>query len=207
MNTSFLCLQYNANIGDRGLCRSNACAPFRWLRSMLPYREAATFAGFSTLRVLPLIPTSTAVLPYAFKTAKMEFFDQPRLNSSRNHRSRRTLPYYPASCFSGHDHCEGTPSLDHGGAAAKPTIGARQCRLCLSSCSLIPPCAAKTSHPASQHPYMPPHFTPTSSPPIPLHPIAISVLAINSLSRACRWASSQQPLRIKRPPHSLNPLH
>jgi len=95
MNTSFLCLQYNANIGDRGLCRSNACAPCRWLRSMLPYREAATFAGFSTLRVLPLIPTSTAVLPYAFKTAKMEFFDQPRLNSSRNHRSRRTLPYYP----------------------------------------------------------------------------------------------------------------
>jgi len=31
---------------------------------------------------------------------------------------------------------------------------------------------------------MQPHFTPTSSPPTPLHPIAISVLAINSVSRA-----------------------
>jgi len=36
---------------------------------------------------------------------------------------------------------------------AKPTIGARQRRKCLSSCSpLCAPCAAKTSHPAS-HPH------------------------------------------------------
>jgi len=54
----------------------------------------------------------------------------------------------------------------------------------------------------SQHPCMQPHFTPTSSPPTHLYPIAISVLAINSLSRACCWASPQQPLRIERPPTS-----
>jgi len=50
----------------------------------------------------------------------------------------------------------------------------------------------------SQDPCMQSHFTSTSSPPTPLHLIAISVLAINSLSRACRWASPQQPLRIKK---------
>jgi len=33
-----------------------------------------------------------------------------------------------------------------------------------------------------------PHFTPTSSPPTPLHPIAISILAINYLSGSHTWA-------------------
>jgi len=50
----------------------------------------------------------------------------------------------------------------------------------------------------SQHPCMQPHFTPTFCSPTPLHPIAISVLDINSLSRARYWASSRQPLRITR---------
>ena len=69
-----------------------------------------------------------------------------------------TLPYYP---LTQHSPCLlsqattwwGTPPpLDHGRTAAKPTIGARQRRLCLSSYSPLPaPCAAKTSHPASHH--------------------------------------------------------
>jgi len=59
----------------------------------------------------------------------------------------------------------------------------------------------------SQHPCMQPHCTPTSSKPTPLNPTAISVLAINSLSRARYWSSSRQPLRIERPPTSTNPLH
>jgi len=48
----------------------------------------------------------------------------------------------------------GTPTLDHNGrAAAKPTIGARQRRLCLSSCLPLPaPCSVKISYPAS-HPH------------------------------------------------------
>ena len=48
---------------------------------------------------------------------------------------------------------------------------------------------------------MQPHFIPTSSPPTPLHLIAISVLAINtaSLSRARYWALPWQLLRIERP--------
>jgi len=59
----------------------------------------------------------------------------------------------------------------------------------------------------SQHPCMQPHCTPTSSKPTPLHPIAISVLATISLSRARYWSSSRQPLRIERPPTSTNPFH
>ena len=102
---------------------------------------------------------------------------------------------------------------DCGRVAAKPktTIGVWQRRICLSACSLLPaPCAAKTSRPAS-HPQNTlvcnhtSHFTPTCSPPTPLHPTAISVLAINSLFQARRWASSQQPLRIERPPTSTQP--
>jgi len=58
----------------------------------------------------------------------------------------------------------------------------------------LTPCVAP-----SQHPCIQPHFTPTCSAPIPLHPVAISVLAMNSLPQARRWASSQQPLRIERP--------
>ena len=57
----------------------------------------------------------------------------------------------PVSSFPVADHLVGTPTLDQNGrAAAKPTIGARQRRICLSACSTLPaPCAAKTSHPAS----------------------------------------------------------
>jgi len=51
----------------------------------------------------------------------------------------------------------------------------------------------------TQHPSMQPHFTPTSSPPTPLHLIAVSILAINCLPRACRWASPQCTLRRERP--------
>jgi len=58
-------------------------------------------------------------------------------------------PKPPASSSPGLDHWGWTPPLDHGSAAAKPTIGARQRQICLSSCSPLPaPCAAKTSHPA-----------------------------------------------------------
>jgi hypothetical protein len=88
-----------------------------------------------------------------------------------------TLPYYPrtqhrpcpfsqATTFGGR-----LPSLKHGHAAAKPTIGAQQRRTCLSSCSLLPaPCAAKTSHPAS-HPHNNLTCNRTSPPPPPhTHP-------------------------------------
>jgi len=93
-----------------------------------------------------------------------------------------TLPYYPrtkhppcplspVSSFPGHDHWGGTPPIDHGRAAAKPTIGARRRRLCLSLCSLLPAlCFAKTSHPAS-HPHNTLACNHTSLPPPPrLHP-------------------------------------
>jgi len=59
----------------------------------------------------------------------------------------------------------------------------------------------------TQHPCMQPHFTATSSPPTSLCLIAISVLAVNSLPRARRWASSQQLIRIAHPPHPHKPLH
>jgi len=64
----------------------------------------------------------------------------------------------------------------------------------------------------SRHPSMQPHFTPTCSPPAQLHLIAISILAINSLSRARYWVSPRQPLRIERPststqPTPLTPVH
>jgi len=57
----------------------------------------------------------------------------------------------------------------------------------------------------SQHPCMQPHFTPTSSPPTPLHLVAISILAINSLSGTYRWASPQCSLRTARPSTSRAP--
>jgi len=80
----------------------------------------------------------------------------------------------------------GTPTLDHNGRAeAKPAIGARQRRICLSSCSLLPaPCATKTSYLAS-HTHTPLHATTLHSHLLPaytLHLIAISPLAINCLS-------------------------
>ena len=64
----------------------------------------------------------------------------------------------PVSSFPVEDHLVGTPTLNHNGCVtkrtvAKPMIGARQRRLCLSSCSPLPaPCSAKTSYPAS-HPH------------------------------------------------------
>ena len=60
----------------------------------------------------------------------------------------------------------------------------------------------------THHPSTSQHFTPTSLPTIPLHLIAISILAINSPSRACRWASHWQPLRTERPSSStrISPL-
>jgi len=56
-----------------------------------------------------------------------------------------------------------------------------------------------------QHPCMQPPFTPNSSPPTPLHLIAISILAINCLSRARCWASSQLLLKIDLPSTSTQP--
>jgi len=98
------------------------------------------------------------------------------------------------------DHCGGFPPSERSGKthdwrAAAPILFVF---VLIATCTMarqdLTPCLAP-----SQHPCMQPHFTPACSPPIPLHPIAISVLAINSLSRARRWASSQQPLRIERP--------
>ena len=57
----------------------------------------------------------------------------------------------------------------------------------------------------SQHPCMQPHFTPTSSPPTLLHLIAISILAINSMSGVYCWASPQCSLRTARPSTSTQP--
>ena len=105
-------------------------------------------------------------------------------------------PTSPVSSFPVEDHLVETPTLDHNGrAAAKPTIGARQRRICVSAYSLlpVPSCAAKTSHPVS-HPHNTlvcnhtSHFTPT-----------ISILAISCLSGTCRWASPRQPLRTELP--------
>jgi len=118
----------------------------------------------------------------------------------------------PAGCenTSGHDYWGGTsppPSWARGGntydwSAAAPTLfvfilTATCCMLHRDLTSGLAP---------SQHICMPPHLTPTSSPPTPLHPIAISVLAINCLSGTYRWASPQCLLRRERPstsPHAL----
>ena len=117
-------------------------------------------------------------------------------------------PTSPVSSFLGHEYWGGTPLLDHERAAATSKIVARQRLLCLSSCSPLPaPCAARTSHPAS-HPHNTLACNHTSLPPPPLphrHLIAISILAINCLSRARRWASSQQPLRTEPPSTSTQP--
>jgi len=87
-------------------------------------------------------------------------------------------PTSPVSSFPVEDHFVGTPTLDHNGRVtgrtlAKPTIGARQRRLSLSSFSPLPaPCSAKTSYPAS-HPHntTPLHATtPHSHLPLYSHP-------------------------------------
>jgi len=136
---------------------------------------------------------------YTWRTESMNSFCRGSVTKKmRVGRLRCVLPWY---CFPGHVvwrhnkpktcsyHWGGTPALQSW-ARGGDTYGARQRRLCVSSCSLLPPCTAKTSHP-SQHPCMPPHFTPISSPPTPVDPIAISILAINCLSGTCRWASPQ----------------
>ena len=108
------------------------------------------------------------------------------------------------SSFPGEDHLVVTPTLDHNGLVlAKPMTGAEQRHILSSASSLLPaPCAVKTSHPASQpHNTLEcnhtSHFTPTCFPPTPLHPITISILAINCLSGTCQRASSLQPLRTE----------
>jgi len=64
-------------------------------------------------------------------------------------------------------HWGGTPPLENACAVAKPTIGARQRRLCLSSCSPLPaPCVTKTSQPAS-HPHNTLPCNHTSLPHVP----------------------------------------
>jgi len=58
----------------------------------------------------------------------------------------------------------GLPPLNHGRAAATPTIGARQHRLCLSSYPA--PCSAETSHrPRTLHS----HLLPTNTPALHSH--------------------------------------
>jgi len=87
-------------------------------------------------------------------------------------------PTSSVSSFPVEDHLVGTPTLDHigrvtGRTAAKPTISARQRRLCLYSCLPLPaPCSDKTSYPAS-HPHntTPLHATtPHSHLPLYSHP-------------------------------------
>jgi len=113
-----------------------------------------------------------------------------------------TLPYYPQTnipcvLISSWRPLGGTPTLNHNGRAeAKPTIGAQQrhfdwccfyyflnlfvfvlTAICITRHQNVIPVLAH-----SQHSCMQSHFTPTSSPPTPLHLIAISILAINCLS-------------------------
>ena len=114
------------------------------------------------------------------------------------------------SSFPGHDHWGGT-SLPQSWARGSYTNDRRAAATTLfvfvltATCSMLRRDLTPGLAP-SQHLCMPPHFTPTSYPPTLLHPIAIYNLAINCLSQARRWASSQQPLRTERPstsPHAL----
>ena len=62
----------------------------------------------------------------------------------------------------------GTHPINHGRTAVTPTIGARQRRLCLTSCSLSPPpCTAEISRilPPTQHPCIQLPSTTHSHPP------------------------------------------
>ena len=72
-------------------------------------------------------------------------------------------PTSPISSFTGH--WGGTLTLDHGRVAAKPTIGAWQCQLCLSSpSSLSAICSAKDPASNAHHTLagttLPSHFSP-----------------------------------------------
>jgi len=57
----------------------------------------------------------------------------------------------------------------------------------------------------TQHSCMQPHLTPTSSPPTPLHLIAISPLAIHCLSPRTHLGWSQPTLRTELPSTSTQP--
>ena len=116
-----------------------------------------------------------------------------------------SLPYYPQTL---HSPCPlsqtttlggGLPPLDHGSTAATraavPTLFVFVVFVLATTYTMLPQDLTSILAP-SEHPCMKPHFTPISS----LYPIAISVLAINSLSQARYWASSRQTLRIERPP-------
>jgi len=96
-----------------------------------------------------------------------------------------TLPYYPRTK---HHLCPlsqfktiggGLPPSERGRktydwCAAAPTLFVFVLiTTCTMACQNLTPGLA-----SSQHPCMQPHFTPTSCPPTPLHPVAISVLAI-----------------------------
>ena len=92
---------------------------------------------------------------------------------------QHTLPPYPRTQ---HPPCPlpqattiggGLSPLNHGRAAATPTIGTHR-YLSMLRRDLTPGLAP------SQHLCMPPHLTPTSSPPTPVHPIAISILAVTA---------------------------
>jgi len=116
-----------------------------------------------------------------------------------------TLPYYPQTK---HPSCTlsqlktiegGLPPLERGGKtyhwrAAAPIFFAF---MLIATCTMARQ-DLTTGLVPSQHPCIQPHFTPTSSPPTPLYLIAISILAINSLSGAYRWALPQCSLRTAR---------
>jgi len=119
-------------------------------------------------------------------------------------------PIFPVSSFPDHDHWGGTSppqSWVRGGdtydwRAPAPTLFV----FVLTATCFVLRRALTPGLAPSQHFCMPPHFTPTSSPPTPLHPIATFILAINSLFRARHWASPSQPLRTERlsaSPHAL----
>jgi len=88
-----------------------------------------------------------------------------------------TLPYYPRNniprvLFPSSRPLGGTPTLDHDGRTeARPAIGARQRRICLSSCSPLPASrATKTSYPSSHtHNTLACNHTSLPPPPCP-HP-------------------------------------
>ena len=135
--------------------------------------------------------------------------------SYSHHSPSPFLPLLPSdqtslvSSFPVEDHLVGTPTLNHNGFGGE-TYDWRVAALNLFVCVLTDTCTMRCqdltpglAH--SQHPWMQPHFTLTSSPPTPLHLIAISILAINSLSGSYRWASSQCSLGIVQPSTSTQP--
>jgi len=76
---------------------------------------------------------TTCVNPYRNWVAKCVHFK----TKSKKTPLLPSDPTFPVSSFPGHNHWGGHPPLNHGRAAATPTIGARQSQICLSSCSLL----------------------------------------------------------------------